>query len=108
VNIRFNPAGLVSMLAILAATATAGAAARAADVYALTPAQKAQALHAAEGTDERIVDGDGGPSIHGEFGALIGTGGTRSVYGTAAIPIGESGGAIVSFENSRFGQVRRR
>jgi len=42
--------------------------------------------------------------IHGEVGAMIGTGGARGIYGTAAIPIGENGGAVISFENSRYGR----
>jgi hypothetical protein len=87
-----------------------GGAAQAADVYALTPEQKAEALQSGAGArpDDATIAGGGGLPIHGEFGALIGTGGMRSVYGTAAIPIGENGGAIVSFENSRFGQRRPR
>lgn len=88
----------------------AGGAAQAADVYALTPDQKAEALQsgAVARPDDATIAGSGALPIHGEFGALIGTGGMRSVYGTAAIPIGENGGAIVSFENSRFGQRRPR
>ncbi len=45
-----------------------------------------------------------GRQIHGEVGAMIGTNGARGVFGTAAIPIGENGGAVVSFENSRYGR----
>src|SRR5262249_2880741 len=44
--------------------------------------------------------------IHGEIGAMIGSHGSHSVFGTAAIPLGDSGGAIVSFEDSRFGYRR--
>lgn len=44
--------------------------------------------------------------IHGEVGAAIGTGGMRSLYGTAAIPLGDNAGAVVSFESSRYGYRR--
>jgi hypothetical protein len=37
---------------------------------------------------------------------MIGTHGTRGAYGTAAIPLGDNAGAVVSFESSRYG-VRR-
>jgi len=46
------------------------------------------------------------PGIHGEVGVMIGSHGTRSVYGTAAIPLGDNAGAVVSFESSRFGYPR--
>lgn len=44
--------------------------------------------------------------IHGEIGAMIGTNGTRGVYGVAEIPLGDKGSAVVSFENSRYGYRR--
>ena len=44
--------------------------------------------------------------VHGEVGAVIGSNGTRGVYGTAAIPLGDHAGAVVSFESSRFGYRR--
>jgi hypothetical protein len=44
-----------------------------------------------------------GRGIHGEVGALIGTNGARAIYGTAAIPLGDNAGAVVSFEKSHFG-----
>lgn len=44
--------------------------------------------------------------IHGEVGMMIGTNGTRGIYGTAAIPLGDNAGAVVSFESSRFGYPR--
>lgn len=47
------------------------------------------------------------PGIHGEVGAMIGSNGTRGIYGTAAIPLGDNAGAVVSFENSRYGYPRR-
>lgn len=44
--------------------------------------------------------------IHGEVGMVIGSYGTRGIYGTAAIPLGDNAGAVVSFESSRFGYRR--
>ena len=47
--------------------------------------------------------GDGEPDgkIHGEFGAGIGSGGYRSAYGVATIPIGKSSSATVAISTSR-------
>lgn len=39
--------------------------------------------------------------IHGEFGVAIGTGGYRSAYGTAIVPLGKGSVAAFSFESSR-------
>lgn len=47
------------------------------------------------------------PAIHGELGVMIGSNGTRGAYGTAAIPLGDNAGAVVSFESSQFGGYRR-
>jgi len=47
-----------------------------------------------------------GRGIHGEVGVMIGSHGTRGVYGTADIPLGDNAGATVSFESSRFGYRR--
>ena len=44
-----------------------------------------------------------GRGIHGEVGVMIGSHGTRGVYGTADIPLGDNAGATVSFESSRYG-----
>jgi hypothetical protein len=77
----------------------------------LTEAEKANLL---AGNTEDSVDAaraglpSGGPmrGIHGEMGAMIGTHGSRGIYGTAAIPLGDNAGAVVSVESSRFGIVR--
>ena len=50
-------------------------------------------------TDSRST----GRGIHGEVGVMIGSHGTRGVYGTADIPLGDNAGATVSFESSRYG-----
>jgi hypothetical protein len=44
-------------------------------------------------------------TIHGEVGAGVGTGGYRSVYGVADIPVGQTGDLIVAGSSSS-GQVR--
>jgi hypothetical protein len=44
--------------------------------------------------------------IHGQFGAMIGSNGTRAAYGSAAFPLGQHAGASVSFETGRFGWYR--
>lgn len=42
------------------------------------------------------------PPIHGEIGFSIGTGGYRSAYGTAVVPLTGDGVAILSFGTDRF------
>jgi len=48
--------------------------------------------------------------IHGEMGVAIGTGGYREAFGTAVVPLGQDGVAIVSFDTveSNRGKRRRR
>lgn len=62
---------------------------------------------AAAARGERLGPGSGGPGIHGEIGAMIGSNGTRGIYGTAAIPLGYNAGAVVSFESSQYNWPRR-
>ena len=62
---------------------------------------------AAAARGELGESGVGGPGIHGEVGAMIGSNGTRGAYGVAAIPLGDNAGAVVSFESSQFGGYRR-
>lgn len=56
-------------------------------------------------TTEELSDKPG-REIHGEVGVAIGTGGYRSVYGTALVPILSDGVAILSFESTDFGKQR--
>lgn len=51
-----------------------------------------------------------GRRIHGEVGVMVGTNGTRGIYGVADVPLGENGGATIAFESSRigYGRVRSR
>ncbi len=48
--------------------------------------------------------------IEGEVGVAVGTGGYREVFGTAVVPVGETGVAIISIDssqNERRGRRRR-
>lgn len=47
-----------------------------------------------------------GRGIHGEVGVMIGSHGTRGIYGTADIPLGTNASATVSVESSRIGYGR--
>jgi hypothetical protein len=46
------------------------------------------------------------PPIHGEIGFSIGTGGYRSAYGTAVVPLPGDGVAILSLGTTRLGDSR--
>ena len=78
-------------------------------VRRLTPEQKEQILAENERRRAEAAALDtalGGsitrPSgIHGEIGAEIGTGGTRGLFGSALVPLGDRGAAAFSFENYR-------
>lgn len=83
------------------------------DTRRLTDEQRREVLDgitpesAAAARGEIAGSGGIGRGIHGEIGAVIGTHGTRGIYGTAAIPLGDHAGAVVSFETSRFGGYHR-
>ena len=47
-------------------------------------------------------------AIHGEVGVEVGTGGHRAVYGSAFVPLGEDGGAVVSMSSQSGGDPDRR
>jgi 2-methylcitrate dehydratase PrpD len=102
-----------ALLLFVAATAPMAATAQTApDTLSLTDAQKAEiAGHATEDSVDAAragLDGSGAPDrkVHGEMGVMIGSHGTRGAYGTAAIPLGDHAGAVVSFEKSRYGYPR--
>ena len=44
---------------------------------------------------------------HGQVGAFVGSGGSNGVFGTTTVPIGDTGSASFSFENSNYGGGRR-
>lgn len=46
--------------------------------------------------------------IEGEMGVAIGTGGYREAFGTAVVPIGQDGVAIISFDTVESNRDKRR
>ena len=42
------------------------------------------------------------PAIHGEVGFAVGTGGYRSAFGTAIVPLPGDGTAVISFGTDRY------
>lgn len=102
-------------LALLPAAALSAQAVPADDpnTLSLSDAQKQELLaHNTETSVDAaragLGNGSPGRQIHGEIGAMVGTHGTRGIYGTAAIPLGDNAGATVSFEDSRYGYGRHR
>jgi len=68
------------------------------------------AANAREPASSRIeiaTDDDLPPPIHGEVGFTIGTGGYRSAYGTAIVPLKNDGVAIISLGTTDFGSRAR-
>jgi len=61
-------------------------------------------------TPQVEVDEDPAGQIEGELGVAIGTGGYREEFGTAVVPLGKDGTAILSFDHveSHRGRWRRR
>jgi hypothetical protein len=54
-----------------------------------------------------VVDEEGAPrQVHGEVGFTVGTGGYRSAYGTAVVPLEGDGVAIISLGSTDFGRNR--
>jgi hypothetical protein len=94
------------MTRIIALALLIGTAAEA-QVYSLSPAEKAATIEAAS----RRADADD-PALlpariedrrpHGEVGAMIGTGGARGIYGVIGVPLGETGSASFAFSNTRL------
>ena len=90
------------------------------------PALAADAPRVALGDEHRLSPGDvqkilddaaarreaaGTPEprrIEGELGVAIGTGGYREVFGTAVVPLGQTGTAILSFDTVDSNRGRRR
>jgi hypothetical protein len=85
-------------------------------VYRLSEAEKQAAIEEASRQPEQttrlpatrlpLVSGraPGTPDNrpHGEVGMMIGTGGSRAIWGSTAIPLGESGSASIGFSTGRF------
>lgn len=95
----WRTSGLLALAALAGAPALA--ADTVADTVALSPAERAAVLDAAAArTDTSPGDGRS-RAIHGEMGVEIGSRGTRALYGTAVVPLGQTGGATISFLTAR-------
>lgn len=125
---RLRPSVLLMMrrlslpaLAVLGLTASAASAQTAqpfdpSQPRTLSAEQKQQILaHNDETAADRALNsalggGTGGllGQVHGEVGVMFGSGGAAGVFGTAQVPLGENGSAIISFEDLRSGNYRRR
>ncbi|GAO38407.1 hypothetical protein SCH01S_15_00320 [Sphingomonas changbaiensis NBRC 104936] len=75
-------------------------------VRRLSPEEKEEILansseRAADAALNSALGGGTSGGIHGEVGAVVGTGGTAGLFGTARIPLGDRGAAIISFEDYR-------
>ena len=96
--------------ALLPAPAFAADVPRAAigDEHRLSPVEVQKILDQAAA--RRELAGDPEPRrIEGELGVAIGTGGYREAFGTAVIPLGQDGTAIISFDSvdSNRGRLQR-
>ncbi len=81
-------------------------------VVALSPAEVVAAKEAGAQAHAESVALEPAPGrrrkIHGEVGFGIGTNGYRSVYGTAIIPVGDTGTVVVSVADTQINPVQRR
>lgn len=84
-----------------------------APVHSLSEAEVARILDEAAAKHQRIgaiaedLEGERPRApVHGEVGFGIGTGGYRSAYGTAVVPL-DDGFAILSFDRTIFGSRNR-
>lgn len=94
----------------------AAAAPETADVRRLSPEEKERILaNSSEAATDaaRMAFLNGGPrddspsQVHGEVGIMAGTGGAFGVFGTALVPLGENGSAVISVSKSQIGDSRR-
>ena len=79
----------------------------------LTPEQREAAIEAGAARAQHLIDNvDGGVSsdhrVHGEVGVEIGTGGRRAAFGSAVVPLGDSGAVAIAVETDRNHFFRRR
>lgn len=100
------------MKLILAISLALAPAAAFADTIALTPAQAEAAKEAGAARNAQAARLGQEPvrdrAVHGEVGVAIGTGGYSAIFGTAAVPLGEDGLAVISVANEDYGRSRLR
>ena len=78
-----------------------------ADERRLSPAEVERILE--EAARKRVAaDKTPARAIEGEVGVTIGTGGTREVFGTAVVPVGAEGVAIISIDSAESNRHRSR
>jgi len=86
-----------ALAALLLAVAGGAQAADDAPVIRLSPEEIARIQAEAEAKPAPAAAPDREPRrLHGEFGASIGTGGSRDVFGALDMPIGDDGQALIS------------
>ena len=75
---------------------------------ALSPEERAAVLDAAASRrpDESLPLNGDARQIHGEMGFEIGTRGTRTLFGSTIVPLGENGSAAFSFMTGQQGRWR--
>lgn len=79
------------------------------DIVTLSPADRAAALEAGAGRPERELPINGlGAGVHGEVGTSIDSRGGHAVYGTARVPLGQTGAATFSILDENSGHWRPR
>lgn len=91
------------LLIIAAALATTAASA---ETIRLSPAEAEAAIEAGAARQSRAAQAlpDNPPldrGVHGEVGVAIGTQGYRSMYGVIGVPLGDSGGVLLGYNNER-------
>ena len=104
---------LSAFLTLFAPSLLAAAPAAATETYILTPEQVEAAMQSASVKPAAVTASEPvSPrrQVHGEVGAMIGTGGARGLFGTMLAPIGDDGFAALQFETTRTGErrIRRR
>ena len=96
-----------AMIGILAAALATPA--LAADEHRLSPAEVEKILEAAAVKNAAVPAPPTPPRpIQGEVGVSIGSDGTREAFGTAIMPVGEDGIAIISIDGGDSGRPKRR
>ena len=93
---------LIAMFALLPAPAFA------ADERRLSAAEVERILDAAAQKREASAAKAPARPIDGEVGVSIGSGGTREMFGTAIVPVGEQGVAIISIDSAESNRNRSR
>lgn len=95
------------MSGLLIATILFAAPAPIADERRLSPAEVERILE--EAAKKRVAaDKPPGRVIEGEVGVSVGTGGYREIFGTAVVPVGKDGTAIISIGGEEGDRRKRR